>query len=189
MVLLDCEGRMTNSERRNYEEDVHLYLGFWRKKLNGDDCRQRCIRRIAKSDQDLDILKRELEVIGGHWRIHRTVNKRSTKKAFKIFQHYLIDNPDCAPYLDSVWKTILLQPESRAEKMFMIDIDFEDEKNLEALSIFVKPENIIERHKSPNGWHWIVKPFDRRILEGIPDVTVLTDGYIYLDSIGNKGLS
>ena len=175
---------MSNQEWRNHEEEIHLYLGFLRKKLNGD-VRPRCIRRIAKTDEDLEILKRELEVIGGHWRVHRTVNKRSTKKALKTFQHYLIDNPDCHPYLDSVWKTILLQKESKAEKFFMLDIDFNGDNAVENLETKILPyTEIIQKQQTPNGWHWIVKPFDCRIVENMPHLTILKDGYIYICSIG-----
>lgn len=175
---------MSNQEWRNYEENVHLYLGFLRKKLNGD-IKPRCIRRIIKSSDDFEILKRELETIGGHWRIHRTVNKRSTKKAFKKLQHYMIDNPDCHAYLDSVWKTLLLQPECRSEKLFLLDIDFDGENDLENLELKIKTKIHIHR-KTPNGWHWIVDPFDRRIVENIPNLTVLTDGYVFVDEVGKK---
>lgn len=177
---------MSNQERRNYAEDVHILLGFLRKKLNTEDTRARCIRRIEKSPEDLEIIKRELEIIGGNWRVHRTVNRRSTKKAFKKFQHYIIDNPDCCTYLDSIWKTVLLQTDSRAEKRFMLDIDSKNEAFLANLSEIISGVPILEKQETPNGWHWITLPFDRRVLIGFENVTVLTDGYIYLCSINGE---
>ncbi|MDQ5884032.1 MAG: hypothetical protein QG556_369 [Pseudomonadota bacterium] len=172
---------MSNKDWRNTEENVHVLCGFLRKKTN-PDARPRCIRRIEKSSDDLQILKRELQVIGGNWRIHRTVNKRSTAKAFKILQHYMLDHPDCARFLDSEWKTTLLQPESKAEKKFMLDIDTND------LTVISEAESIVgdilESVKTPSGgMHWIVQPFDRRNIEHLKDITVLTDGYIFVDQV------
>lgn len=174
---------MSNPEKRNYEKDVHVLLAFLRKKYNPDK-KPRTLRRIAKSDEDLCILKRECEVLGGVWRIHRTVNKRSTEKAFKLLQHYLLDYPECAPYVDSQWKTILLQPECRAERRFMLDVDFKDPTKIQEILKFLEAQDkfIIESKETPNGFHCITDPFNRELFK-FDNVTVLTDGYIFIEEV------
>ncbi len=176
---------MSNPEKRNYDPNVHVFLAFLRKKYN-PDCLPRTLRRIAKFDEDLNILKRECESIGGIWRIHRTVNKRSTEKAFKLLQHHMLDHSDFAPYVDSKWKTLLLQPECRAERKFMLDVDFKDSEKLIKLYHFLgdQKKQILESVETPNGFHFVVEPFDRSLLK-IDDITVLTDGYIFVDEIGD----
>jgi len=175
---------MSKQEKRNCKKNVHVYLGFLRRKFNKDS-KPREIRRIAKSDEDLEILKRELEAIGGYWRVHRTVNMRSTEKAFKLLQHYMIDHPDCASYLDSVWKTMLLQKGSSSERKFMLDIDFKCENKLKDLKDYldIKYIKILESVETPNGYHYITMPFNRSEFI-FDDVTVLNDGYIFIGEVG-----
>ena len=174
---------MSNPEKRNYEKDVHVFLAFLRKKYNPDK-KPRTLRRVVKFDEDLNILRRECESIGGYWRIHRTVNKRSTEKAFKLLLHYLLEHPECAPYVDSQWKTILLQPECRAERRFMLDVDFKDPTKIQEILKFLEAQDkfIIESKETPNGFHCITDPFNRELFK-FDNVTVLTDGYIFIEEV------
>jgi hypothetical protein len=44
----------------------------------------------------LKLLEHKCNLLGGEWRIHKTVNARDTKKAMKWLQHKMIDNPEKA---------------------------------------------------------------------------------------------
>jgi hypothetical protein len=117
---------MANHEARPRADAVDLLLAFARRKDGVPN--SKCIRTVIKDyDLDLALLEAKLRVIGGTWRIHKTVNKRDTDKARKWLIHKLIDNPEYAGCVDSLWRTALLQPNCiYGEKRFLLDIDTED---------------------------------------------------------------
>lgn len=171
---------MANSEQRDPRETLHLLLAFRRRKDNPEGP-IRCCREIIRDEPvDLERLKVRLRQIPGVWRIHRTVNVRNVAKASKVLQHRLLDNPDDAKALETVWKTCLLQKESRVGRRMLLDID--DAKQFRAVvnRVFehIEGETVIT---PSGGYHVVCSPFDTRILEGIPGVTVQRDGYVFLE--------
>lgn len=180
---------MANREIKNKEENIHLYLAFLRKKFNKSKS-PRTIREIIKNEDSLSIIKKRCELAGGYWRIHKTVNSRSTVKAMKTLQIFMINNPDCHTYIDSLWKTCLLQEQNKAERNFMLDIDSKDPQLLQELAYRLNlcQINDYTLHKTPGGFHLICRPFDVRNIEGLGNITVLKDGYCYVDEVGEKDL-
>lgn len=176
---------MGNHEERNYDKSVNVYLALSRTK---DKQKSRCIRLVDKGiGNELEILKAQLKVIGGCWRIHKTVNARDTEKARKHLLSKLINHPEKASCIDTEWRTALLQKECiYGEKRFMLDIDTKDLKELEYIDILLAYNfciEEIEKHKTPNGWHYITKPFDTRTICELKHVTLLRDGYYFIESI------
>ena len=168
----------------------HMFLALRREKDNSDEYDAMSVFReiIRDEEKDLAILRAKCEAIGGVWRIYKTVNKRCFNKAFKLFQHRLID--DSEEYLhriDSLWKNCLLKQESRAEKFFMIDFDG-TEKEFEAFEEKMSANNINTERvvKSPNGYHIVTKPFKVETkgrsfkYEGHD---VLKDGYYFVEIV------
>lgn len=125
---------MANHEARPRVEAVDLLLAFARRKDGVP--KAKCIRTVIKDyDLDLALLEAKLKVIGGTWRIHKTVNKRDTEKARKWLIHKLIDNPEYAGCIDSLWRTVLLNPNNiYGEKRFLLDIDTEDKESVISVS-------------------------------------------------------
>lgn len=175
---------MGNREARDYRDRVHLFLALRRKKENGGDG-LRCIREIIRDEAiDLERLKVRLRAKPGVWRIHRTVNARSVERAAKALQHRLIDNPDDARDLESVWRTCLLQPESRAERKIMLDVD----APLSACGAMAHLERTgitpLDSALTPSGGcHIVCNKFDTRLLAGIEGLTIQRDGYIYIETL------
>lgn len=100
---------MANHEARPRADAVDLLLAFARRKDGVPN--SKCIRTVIKDYAlDLALLEAKLRVLGGIWRIHKTVNKRDTDKTRKWLIHKLIDNPEYAGCVDSLWRTALLQP-------------------------------------------------------------------------------
>lgn len=177
-------------------------MGLKRVKFEPNSKKQ-CIRTIIKDyETDLASLETKLLKLGGEWRIHRTVNARDVQKAAKRLIHTLIDRPEVAGWLDSEWRTCLLQRECIfGEKKFMLDVDTQEEsliKKLEEVLLEIKAE-VLERIKSPKGWHYITKPFDTRkvILLGVETdakgkiikpgyVCLQRDGYFYVKTVGKQ---
>lgn len=176
-----------NREKKIYTDHVYIYMGLQRNSKQGN---KNCIRTVIKDEElDLKMLEVKLKVFGGEWRIYRTVNARDVEKARKWLIKHLIDYPENASFIDSAWRTALLQPCCiYGEKRFMLDIDTKNDNFLQELADIlydykVKIENFIE---TPNGWHYITKPFDTREVCELPYVTLLRDGYYYVKTIGEE---
>jgi hypothetical protein len=173
---------MSNHEERPRAETVDLLLAFSRKKDGQSN--KKCIRVVIKDFAlDLALLESRLKILGGEWRIHATVNKRDVKKAKKWFLHKLIDTDIFDGCLDSLWRTALLQKENAAEHYFLLDIDTKNSRQAFELSnkIAIHIEKWI---KTPNGFHFITKPFDTREICKLPYVTLIRDGYYFIKKVG-----
>ena len=46
-----------------------------------------------------------------------------------------------------------------------------------------KQGQFVAKHKSPKGWHIITKPFDTREVCALPNVTLLRDGYYFVEEL------
>jgi len=176
---------MTNNrEKRVSQENVHLYLALQR---DGTAKDKKCIRQVIKDEElDLQMLEAKCKVLGGKWRIHKTVNARDCEKARKILLKMLIDHPEKASVIDSEWRTALMQRECRITNFFMLDIDTKDEEILKVIDkrIIEDAKGIIyEKHETPKGWHYITEPFDTRWVLLKDCVTLLRDGYVFVKEI------
>lgn len=172
--------KMSNREKRIETQFVHMYLALARGSMGE---KPDCIRSISYAGRpnELDILKAKLGVIGGNWRIHRTVNARDVNKAMKWLIKDLIDHPEHASYIDSQWRTALLQPECiYGEKRFMFDVDTQDDEQLSVILKCIIESDFISATKTPKGWHYITKPFDTRKICALPNITLLRDGYVFV---------
>ena len=171
-------------------DTCHMFLCLQRNKDNKEVEYPTVYRQIIRDyDKDLNIMRAKIKTRTGIWRIYRTVNKRSFEKANKLFRHRLIDDLEDYYYrLDSLWKTCLLQKSSRAEKRFHIDVDDRKLGLKVASYILNKDIEVFEKPvETPNGWHFITEPFDRReIEEKFKDVEVSTDGYVFVEMIENE---
>ena len=172
---------MSNREQRIENKSLHLYLAFARTK---DGMHPGCVRTIDKGNgNELEFLKAKLKIMGGTWRIHRTVNSRDVEKARIWLMKDLLDHPEHASYIDSQWRTALLQPICNVDKRFMLDIDTQNEEEIGKILSLVSEDDIINTIKSPHGWHYICKPFDTRKVCELPYVTLLRDGYFYVTTV------
>jgi len=188
---------MSNHEAKDYADSVDVYLALSRTK---DGEAARCMRMVVKHpEEDLFLLEQRCLYAGGKWRIHKTVNKRDTEKARKWLLKKLIDFPEGRGFVDSLWRTALLQPECiYGEKKFMLDIDSKDpltlfkvEGAIQAASLKSAVETgyernfILEKVETAHGWHYITAPFDTRVVLTIPNVSLQRDGYVYIKTIGD----
>ena len=172
-----------NREKRELRDSVHLFLALQRIGTAKD---KRCIRQVIKNEEiDLKILEAKCKVMGGEWRIHKTVNARDCEKARKILLKILIDHPEKASVIDSEWRTALMQRECRVTDYFMLDVDTrENEKVIQVSSLI--PKNSIIVYKvipSPKGYHFVTDPFDTREILKLDYVSLIRDGYYYVKTV------
>jgi len=171
---------VANHEAKDYADSLDIYMALSRHK---DGEKTACIRVIAKRPEDLQLLELRVKFLGGKWRIHKTVNKRDTEKARIWLIKKLIDFPEGRGFVDSLWRTALLQSENiYGEKRFLLDIDTKDEDKLNYVRNLVG-ENIREEKETENGYHFITKPFDTREVCKLDYVELIRDGYIYVKTI------
>jgi len=171
-----------NREVRIPAEEIHMFLALQRD--NGAN--KKCFRTVIKDAKiDLQVTETKCKIFGGEWRIHRTVNSRSVEKARKWLLKHLIDFPENAGFVDSVWRTALLQRECKVTKYFMLDIDTEELKNLKKIEtlLLLNEARVLKRIKSSKGWHYITEQFDTRELCKLDYVTLLRDGYYYIKTV------
>ena len=178
---------MTNHENKTRADWVHLLMAFKRGK---DGEKHDCLRMVIKDEPiDLAMLELKCKMLGGSWRIHKTVNARDTAKAMKWLQHKLLDFPEGAGFIDSLWRTALLQRENIwGATRFMLDIDSKDGLDLLEVRRRLNLSNcqILEKRETPKGWHYITNPFDVRLVCELTYVELKRDGYIFIKKIGEK---
>lgn len=190
------------------DNNVYMLFAIARSKNNdGLTAKQQVvIREIVRS---LESLPHKLEKIKSAARlsnlnfyIYISVNARSVIKGYVNFKNKLTEYESHALFgkddykyqfsrLHKVWYSALMQPNSRATKYFLIDVDTKE------MSVVAEVTAKIEKftskgyagevkHVRPsrNGFHLVTNTFDPRILEGIQDVSIQKDGLLYLDCIG-----
>jgi hypothetical protein len=127
-----------NREKRQYAESVHIFMALQRMSKQGN---KNCIRTVIKDEElDLKMLEAKVKVLGGEWRIHKTVNARNVETARKILLKRLIDNPEKGAYVDSEWRSALLQRECKETKYLMLDIDTQDEEKIKIIENLIPKE-------------------------------------------------
>lgn len=183
-----------------FEEEprkVHLYLAIRRKKENeGITCKQElCFRQIIYSqdgeEEELRVIKSRIQDKPGVWRIYKTVNARDTDKAQKIMLKWFIDGQYKGKRFDSVYSKALLQKECRAEKYALVDIDTKDIPKINAVRDKVRNQLQVQYGceynvmsiETPNGYHLVCKPFDKRILDEFDYADVDYDRFYFVDRI------
>lgn len=170
-----------NREVRVPAKTVHILMGLQRMTKQGN---KNCIRQVVKDyELDVKVLEAKLKVFGGEWRIYKTVNARDVEKARIFLLKRLIESPEIGAYVDSEWRTALLQRECKAEDYFMLDVDTQEEDKILELEKQLDQLQVIAKIKSPKGWHYITRPFDTREVCKLDYVTLLRDGYHYVKTV------
>jgi len=177
-----------NRETRIIQDSVHLYIAL---KRTGTSKDKRCLRQVIKNEKiDLQMIEAKCKILGGTWRIHKTVNARDCDIARKFLLKVLIDYPSKASEIDIEWRTALLQRQCRVTDFFMLDIDTEELNNLKVVEniLLIKEAHVIDRIKTPKGWHYITEAFDTREICKLEYVTLLRDGYVFVKEVKNEQL-
>jgi hypothetical protein len=175
---------MANHEHKSYSDSVDIFMALSRTK---DGQPTECFRVVAKDAVlDMAILELRCKHAGGKWRIHKTVNRRDTEKARIWLLHKLIDFPDGRGFVDSLWRTALLQTNCiYGEKKFMLDVDTKEEDKLCEVRELVG-DHLIEAVETENGWHFITRQHDTRKVCELDYVELQRDGYVYVKTIGGN---
>lgn len=171
---------------------MYVYNAIRRPKENETIEGPRIIRAVHYPHQDVEQVKNRLRnsclSFPGTWRLYRSVNRRDEKKAKIELAKTLIDqltNPqgttDKNP--ESLWKTILMQPRNKAERLFLIDIDSQEGVVLDEVLRALPDKRMIKDYiHSPNGIHIVIEPFNTALLRDIHQVEVKKDALLYIET-------
>ena len=172
----------------DFTDGIRVLMLMHRKKEGGNDRNKHCLKRISRNREDFEhILNEFKEIIEKSkipYRIYSTVNERCIRKAIKVFKinqvnaEYEKDN-DFYVDISNRFISALMQPESKAEKCFMIDLDTKEEvevEKLEKILYGVVGRNLF-KYETKNGFHFIAPPFDVRSVSGY---SLNKDGLILL---------
>ena len=180
--------KVNDKERTLEKPSYHILIAVRRKKENRDVKEIVCRQIVRDMKTDIAVLKARISFHPGKWRIYHTVNARLHGPASKGLQKRLIDHPEDSYRIDTLYKTFLLKPESKATRYFLIDIDTNDINQFEnILDILVKNDvQIFIAKKTPNGFHVVTNKFDTRLISEIKDVSFQRDGYFLLEVVEVK---
>lgn len=184
---------------------IYFAMGLARPKNNpGITKNKRVFFRIPVRSPEsyqftLEKLYADCERTGLNMYIYVSVNARNTVKAYELFKKKMAEYENIAMHgrddfkeplakLDKTWYSACMKQYSRGTKYYLLDIDTKDTATRDILTEKVVPlsgEPFVKQ-ETRNGYHWIVKPFDVRVLEGISNVGVQQDGLLYLGHTGFK---
>ena len=177
-----------HEERREFVPSVHMIMGI---NKSSNKANPPVIRRVIHRSvtEALLTFRPMLKTLGGEWRIHHTVNARDVEKARRHLLCNIIMHPEKANSIDIEWRTSLLQRHCiYGEKRWMLDIDTKDKDIINHLrhDLVVPYGKLITYIETPKGWHFIIKPFDTREICKLDYVTLLRDGYYYMETVGEN---
>jgi len=160
------------------------------------------VRSVESFSHKLEKIKSAARLRNLKFNIYISVNARDAKKAYSNFKKKLTEYELQAMFgqtdyeyqlsrLHKVWYSALMQPNVRATKYFLIDIDTKSLITCQTVRDTIydwevngNTSEILLEQETRNGWHYVTTPFDVRILKSIKDVEVKTDGLLFLEVIG-----
>lgn len=118
-------------------------------------------------------------------RLYCSVNPRKMDGAINSFMHAQLDVCPDNEYnfyrrINDSFCSCLMKPQNKAERNFLIDIDTKDIEQITAWTIKNNHIPVLLYYPTPNGWHFITKPFDPALLIEVNNSEVKKDALMLL---------
>ena len=149
------------------KEGVRVLLLTSRTKDGGE--KGRSVKLVSRDINHFnDKLNQLLELMEPNQRIYSTVEKKDTEKAIRMFKQNQLD----AEYYDedsrkgfyhdvwNRWISCLQKPQSSVSKLFLVDIDPEDDEKAIMDEIETNKLTVVWEYATKNGRHVILEPFN-----------------------------
>lgn len=157
-----------------------------------NEFKRRCITEVT---HDKEQLQRKLEQMiyfsvtsDEPYRVYMTVNDRNIRNAERVIKERMLmvdfsdeDNRDFFyKRFEYRWHSALMDNSSRNSKYFLLDIDDDccDWNEVEKKCWAEKIE-IVKKYRTKNGWHFITKPFNPVLLDGLCDIQKDSQALLY----------
>lgn len=125
-------------------------------------------------------------------RLYASINCRNLEKAINHFNHKQLDligseKSKFYTRINDSFCSCLMKPENRASNNFLLDIDTKDTK--EVNSFLSNNRDIVMKYvyPTPQGWHYIVDPFNPRLCFDYSSFEVKKDALMLLRWIDDNG--
>lgn len=181
---------------------VFLLLAIARSKENdeGTDPATPTMRRVVEEPADLEPTAAELahaaERYDRRYRLYLTVNARDALSAFFALRERMDEwirarlggdegVRDKFKRVDREFHSVLQSDGSRADKRLLFDLDdVEPDEAVEFAEDLAAETSILLERETPNGFHYVVEPFDYTGFESDVPYELKTDGLVFVSYVG-----
>lgn len=188
-------------EFKDFQDGIRVVMLINRGVMNSNKGSKRWINKIITTDRPswLKAVER-LMALQDHLddpdiRLYASVNSRKLDKAINTFKHQQLDilpeqKEEFYSHINDRFCSCLMKPENRDSKYFLIDQDSKTANAYLAVDKLLSDNNIkcYYNYSTKNGYHYIVQPFDVRLIEGIKDVSLQKDGLLLLRWLSESDL-
>ena len=186
---------MRNTPPEQFMQGNHVLMLINRGIQNSNKGSKRWINKIITTNLEEWIEAAECLIEMQHHlnnpeiRLYSSINPRKMDKAIQVFKHRQLDlNEDNETKfyrrINDSFCSCLMQPECRNGNLFLLDCD---SKDLAEVNSFLVTNFGIKCHyqyPTPNGWHFIVEPFNPAMCEGMNTFEVKKDALMLLNWLG-----
>ena len=166
---------------------MYVYQAVRRNKENQGNKDREQYWEVAYPDSDHDgviaSMKRRVSHKPGVWRIYRSVNQRDIVKAkldlLDILTKSLVYEDKRR--VETIWRTVLMQPKNKAERLFLLDIDSTTPDIVAIHKAIGGPEKQKDLVFTPNGYHMITEPFNPTAMVPFEYVEIKKDAFLFIE--------
>lgn len=188
-----------------FTDGVRVQMLIDRSVSNSNKGSKRWINKLISNNPEefksniIKLLELQYYLANPDIRLYSCVNKRNLDKAIKYFNHKQLDiateeeKIKFYTRLNERFCSCLMKPENRAESLFLIDYDgpydgpsvpsllYDNLKIICKIEV-LDPPNSGFLYGTPNGCHFITKPFDPRLLTA-PNCEIKKDALLLLHAM------
>jgi len=183
---------LTNREDfKQFMDGVNVQMLIDRSIGNSNKGSKRWVNKLISCDaesyiKNVEKLKEQMIFLNKDGvRLYASCNSRDINKAHNYCMHKQIDlikNNDFVNFYSKIndkFISILMKPENRKTKLFILDIDKKDTREIDQCVIHLLIK-VIFKYETVKGWHYICEPFNLNLLE-VDEVEIKTDGLLLID--------
>lgn len=185
--------------------DVYILISIARKKDNEGitNSQEIVFREIIKNPEEIERKYNKLKTLVKNYKdennksysfyTYISVNPRDSRKAFFLLQNRFntmlseslsgVDVSIKFKRINGLWMSALANPNCRgSRKLFMVDLDVKNKKKLDfILRLLGKFTTIYQTIETKNGYHILVKPFNRTLIMPNNLFEIKTDALLFLE--------
>lgn len=181
---------------KNFIDGVRVVMLIDRGVMNSNKGSKRWINKIITTNEAewINAVER-LSALQDHLanpdvRMYSCVNSRKLDKGIKLFQHMQLDvQPDMInkfySKINNTFCGALMKPENKLSKYFLLDIDSKTDNEIDEFMLKYDIQFKFN-YPTPNGWHYIVEPFNAIWANGYKTFTLIKDGLLLIRTIGDN---
>jgi hypothetical protein len=185
---------MRNSPPEQFTQGVRVLMLIDRGIQNSNKGSKRWINKIITTNtEEFYAASEKLIELQNHLanpdvRLYAAINQRKMKKAIQEFKHKQLDLNDDNEFtfyrrINDSFCSCLMQPECRDGSLFLLDCDSKDPTEVDSFLITNFGIKMHYQYPTPNGWHFIVEPFNPAMCEGMTTFEVKKDALMLLNWI------